>query len=326
MGRVATVSVVIPAHNAARFLPAALDSVFGQTLPADEIIIVDDGSTDGTAEVVASYGDRVRYVEQAHSGANAARNKGLRLAGGRYVALLDSDDVWSREKLATQVPVLNAKAHVGLVYSTMSLMDEDGCPLPGSKPKTTPGTTFEELVRNGSALSSTFLIRASYLSRVGWFDETRTILQDLEFCLRLASQYGIELVPAPLARYRVHRKQATANQGNVFKGYASLYGDLLGGRYGALRPETARVVKSRYAHFLYLLGRVHASGGDFGAAADAIRLSLRVDAGFLARDDDARLKPARLMRLAKPCIRLLICGVLARVRPHVRQTDGQRAS
>lgn len=123
-----TVSVVVPAYNLARFLPAALDSVFADDWPPDrlEVIAVDDGSTDETAEVLAAYGDRVTVIRQENAGLVAAVNTGLHQATGDYIALLDADDEWPAGRFARQVAMLDARPEVGLVHSDMELIDAEG--------------------------------------------------------------------------------------------------------------------------------------------------------------------------------------------------------
>ena len=111
------ISVVIPAYNRARRLPATLESAFRQGYDDLEVIVVDDGSVDDTREVVGTYGDRVRYVYQPNAGAGAARNTGMRHATGELVAFLDSDDRWEDYKLSMQAAVLQARPDVGLVFS-----------------------------------------------------------------------------------------------------------------------------------------------------------------------------------------------------------------
>jgi glycosyltransferase involved in cell wall biosynthesis len=128
------VSVVIAAYNYARYLPRAIDSVFAQDYPADrvELIVVDDGSTDETPDVLARYGDRVRAVRQPNQGQPAATEHGLRLATGDLLTLLDADDLWPRGRLTALVSALAARPDAGLVYGDMAVVDERGRPLHAS--------------------------------------------------------------------------------------------------------------------------------------------------------------------------------------------------
>jgi glycosyltransferase involved in cell wall biosynthesis len=126
------VSVVIPTYNRAALLPEAVDSVLAQTYPALEVVLVDDGSRDDTAEVVRTrYGadPRVRYFFQANAGVSAARNRGIREARGEFVALLDSDDVWYPHKLALQVAALRALPDAGMIWTDMEAVGPDHQPL-----------------------------------------------------------------------------------------------------------------------------------------------------------------------------------------------------
>jgi glycosyltransferase involved in cell wall biosynthesis len=112
----ATISVVIPAYNAAAYLGEALDSVFAQSHRALEVIVVDDGSEDRTAEVASSYGERIRFVSQARGGNGAARNTGIALARGRYLAFLDADDRFLPDKLERQLAALEADPQLDMVF------------------------------------------------------------------------------------------------------------------------------------------------------------------------------------------------------------------
>src|SRR5687768_1729437 len=123
------VSVVIPTYNRAYCVRRAIDSALAQTYPHLEVIVVDDGSTDGTAELMrTAYGHdgRVRYHRQANGGVSAARNRGIALARGEYVALLDSDDRWKPWKLQAQVACLEHAPDVGMVWTDMEAVDPDG--------------------------------------------------------------------------------------------------------------------------------------------------------------------------------------------------------
>src|SRR5512141_170042 len=132
------VSVIIPSYNRANYLPLAIDSILAQTDPATEIIIVDDGSTDNTPDVVKSFGDKVRFYEQHHAGVSAARNYGLSLARGNVIAWLDADDLWEPEFLASTVPLLENDPTLDGVYTGIVHIDEAGNLLSQMSIKTVP--------------------------------------------------------------------------------------------------------------------------------------------------------------------------------------------
>src|SRR5215813_12555730 len=121
-----TVSAVIPVYNNRPYVAAAVRSVLSQTRPPDEVIVVDDGSTDGTAEALVPYRASIRYVYQENRGEPAARNRGVREAQGEYVAFLDGDDLWHSNKLELQMEYLRKQPSCALVYTDMSTFDENG--------------------------------------------------------------------------------------------------------------------------------------------------------------------------------------------------------
>src|SRR5579862_5598096 len=110
----------------ARYLGDALDSVFAQTRPPAEVIVVDDGSTDETRAIVERYSGRLRYIHRSNTGVSAARNAGIRAASHEYIALLDADDLWAPEKLAAQIPLLERDPSIGLVCSDFAIESADG--------------------------------------------------------------------------------------------------------------------------------------------------------------------------------------------------------
>src|SRR5215831_13288100 len=118
------VSAVIPTYNYARYVTGAVESVLAQSFDDLEIVVVDDGSTDETADTLRPFLDRIRYIRQGHRGLAAARNTGIRVARGPYVAFLDSDDLWLPEKVSVQIARLNGDPAVGLVYGEAVLFDE----------------------------------------------------------------------------------------------------------------------------------------------------------------------------------------------------------
>jgi len=205
------ISVVIPARNAGPFLRDALDSVFSQGIEDPEVVVVDDGSTDATAEVARSYGRRVRLLSQPPSGSARARNAGLRATRGEIVAFLDADDLWEPDKTGLQLELLGSRPELGLVFSDMIAFDETG--VHGE-------TYFRQRGFDGTCrLSSIFLydmistptvlVRRACLDEAGPFDESLRIGQDTDLWFRIAKLFAFEVVNRPLVRRRFHGGNVT---------------------------------------------------------------------------------------------------------------------
>jgi len=165
-----TVSVVIPAYNAERYIGETLESVLAQTYRDFEVVVVDDGSTDGTREIVRGYGEPVRLVEQPNSGPAAARNRGVREARGEFIAFIDADDLWLPEKLALQVPLFDDE-EVGLVSCRVQLVDGSGRPHPTYEREKVSGWAFEKLLEGNFIGTSTVVARREALEGAGLFPE-----------------------------------------------------------------------------------------------------------------------------------------------------------
>lgn len=206
-----TVSVIIPARNAEKFLGEALDSVFAQGLDAPEVVVVDDDSSDRTTDVARRYGRGVRVLTQSRGGSGRARNTGLEATTGELVAFLDADDVWVIEKSGLQIPLLEKDPTLGLVFSDMRAFDQTG---PAAR------TYFEERGYDGRcAPSSIFLydmistptvvMRRACLAEVGVFNESLPIGQDTDLWFRLALRYPFAVVSRPLVMRRLHPENTT---------------------------------------------------------------------------------------------------------------------
>ena len=120
------VSVVIPAYNSGKFVAQAVESVLAQTYAPFEIIVVDDGSTDETKDVLGRFNGQINYIHQANSGPSAARNAGIRVARGAYICFLDADDLWTPDRLAVQMAFMQANHSIGLLFSDHEEFDEKG--------------------------------------------------------------------------------------------------------------------------------------------------------------------------------------------------------
>jgi glycosyltransferase involved in cell wall biosynthesis len=210
-----TVSVVIPCFNYGRFLRDAVASIHSQTFAEHEIIVVDDGSTDETEAVARGLGAAVRYLRQPNQGPSAARNRGIAAARGRYVAFLDADDTWHPEKLARQVPILEQRPDVVLVYTDSTSFDgATGAEFGrhGERFAHFHGRVLGRLVEAGNFIpSATPLVRRTTLEEVGGFDATMRSSEDWDLWVRLAARGEVGYIDEPLARYRLHGAQASRN-------------------------------------------------------------------------------------------------------------------
>ncbi|MBN2210285.1 MAG: glycosyltransferase family 2 protein [Sedimentisphaerales bacterium] len=203
------VSVVIPAYNSERYIARAIESVLGQTLPPQEIIVVDDGSTDGTLKALEPYRDRIQIVRQTNAGASAARNAGIQKAQGKWIAFLDADDEWLPEHLARQAQVLNN--HPTLIWSTGNYYTclctkQRRAPAESSRIK---GQDFFpdwfEAARLGHAgCTDTMIIRKTAILETGLFTEDQTRANDLDMWWRLAYRWPtVGYVAEPLSVYHL---------------------------------------------------------------------------------------------------------------------------
>lgn len=196
-----TVSVVVPAYNAAAFVRRAVDSVLAQTWADCELLVVDDGSTDGTLDVLAAYRDRLRVLTQANAGPAAARNHGLRAARGRYVAFLDADDWWLPAKLERQVELLESRPEIGFCSTATRVVTEAGDPAGDWPCAGIDGSLLETLFVRSAAVSgstSGVLARRELLMDVGGFDEALRGFEDPDLWIRLAARTGYACIPEPL--------------------------------------------------------------------------------------------------------------------------------
>ena len=204
------VSVIIPTYNRADYLKLALKSVIEQTYKNIEVIVVDDGSTDHTAEVIASFNNsRIKYFYQENTGLPAAgRNLGLRECSGAYIAFLDSDDMWHPEKLEKQVRYLCEHPQYYLVYSNAWIIDDfelqKGLLLKSGTLK--QGKIFRKLINGNFIPVMTVLMRREVFENVGFFNEDYSIraAEDYEYWLRIALHYKFGFIDEPLAMYRKH--------------------------------------------------------------------------------------------------------------------------
>lgn len=215
------VSVVIPAYNCGRYIALAVQSVLDQDYPDKEIIVVNDGSTDNTAEVLAGFGQKILVIEQPNSGVAAARNHGMQSARGALIALVDADDAWLPGKLRKQVNYLCAHSEVGAVYCAWrewrpdvhgeftvpqlgrDALEYDGIDLEGS------GWLYNKLFLDSIIHTTTLLMRREIMEQAGKFDPALRRGQDYDYWFRMSRLAPIHKLRAVLSFYRIHPESIT---------------------------------------------------------------------------------------------------------------------
>ena len=234
------VSVVIPTYNRADLIGRTIASVLAQSLPPDEVIVVDDGSTDDTEAVVATFGPRVRYVRQDNAGVSVARNRGAGLAGGRWIAFMDSDDLWSPRKLELQLGVMERVSEARWSITGCNMIGPDDVELAGregfeaafpvfrqegegaeallsrflgrrdvevagERVAVLAGDAYDALFLGNFVLPSSSVVERSLFAELGGFDPDLRLAEETEFYHRLAARSPVAVLLAPLVGYRTGR-------------------------------------------------------------------------------------------------------------------------
>jgi len=274
------VTVIVPTRDRARYLREAIGSVLGQTFADLELLVIDDGSTDDTRDLVGVIDDgRLRYLHQEASGISAALNRGLRNARGRYVARLDSDDVWTPDMLATLVPVLESRPEVGVVYARGQVMDASGRVLPTLQglPERFPGDSFRSLVYDDATCNVALVARRQCFERAGLYDEELETSEDWDMWLRVARHYRFAFVDKVVARIRWHDDNLTGPA-------SSRLAEVLGARSHPLDklfrdpdlPPVVRAMRSvAYANVDLFRGQRWLQAGKLGRAVRSLGSAVR---------------------------------------------------
>jgi glycosyltransferase involved in cell wall biosynthesis len=273
------VSVVIPAYNAAGFINRTLDSVRAQTYTSFETIVVDDGCSDGTGDVVeryfAAHGMNGRVVRQPNGGIAAARNTGMRAAAGEYIALLDHDDLWYPAKLASVMDRLERDPGIDLICHDENIT-RDGHVVRTSQRRRPRGSMYESLLFDGNLLSpSATVFRRDRALQLGGFDERDAYLtvEDYDFWMRFSREFRIEFLPLVLGEYVLVERAASRR---VVYHHARLEGMLRGHLAEYLRGNPSHMARLRARR---RLARVYRSAArqliSYGEAADDQRAFVR---------------------------------------------------
>lgn len=265
------VSLIIPTHNRADLVGEAIDSALGQTYPAREVIVVDDGSTDGTQAVLARYGDAIRTARTPNRGCAAARNTGVRMAQGTYVAFVDSDDVAPPNKLTMQVPVLEARPEVGFVYGP-SVAFGPGLPAEIVHQPVRPdadGSVAEGIFLTTRIGFDSVLLRREAVEQAGGFDETLHHNEDTDLLLRVALAWKAVCLEVPTGYHRWHPARKSRDEVALRRGVLRSFEKILAATPD-FRTRLGERAEARLADVHWEISLALAARGDpAGARAEA---------------------------------------------------------
>jgi glycosyltransferase involved in cell wall biosynthesis len=287
------VSIIVPTYNHSRYIRQAIDSALSQTLTSFEVIVVDDGSTDDTADALGCYGSRIRVVRQQNRGVAAARNKGAEIARGDLLAFLDADDIWIPRKLELQTRRFGGEHRLGLVHCGVEDINEEGRSICQRLDGLEGNVATELLLFNRSVIlggGSAMVIPRAVFEEVGGFDTRLSTSADWDLFYRIASRYDIGFVPEVLVRYRLH---STNMHGNV----RAMEHDMLLGYEKAFAESSAALQGIRRRCY----GNLHAvlAGSFFSAGEYAGFLRHAVKSVLFTPDNLSRFLAFPIRRLRR---------------------------
>ncbi|MDP3791013.1 MAG: glycosyltransferase [Candidatus Omnitrophota bacterium] len=243
------VSIIIPTYNCGAYISSAIESVLSQIYPNVELIVVDDGSTDNTKEILRKYGNRIKYIYQQNKGQAAASNAGFKISTGTYVAFFDADDVLLNEKIASQVSLLDRNPDVGAAYCWYHFINKEGILLPQKGRVKKRGDITADLLEGSLFPNSSLLFKREALNSAGLFDESLHAAEDWDLCLRVARKgYKFDYVPEYLVKYRVHGASICDNHEKMEKNDLKFIEKAFSGQAdtGELRGKKGRALFSVY--------------------------------------------------------------------------------
>ena len=288
----ARISVVIPTYQMAGYVGEAIESVLRQSYAAHEIVVVDDGSTDDTLQVLDRFAELIRIIRQPNAGVSLARNRGAAEASGEWIAFLDADDTWLPRKLEIQIDRLVARASVVASFTEATVVDEVN------------DTTRELRYRNELDMTSTLLlhgcvignnssvvVRRSMLLGLGGYDTQLSQSADWDLWLRLAQRGSFDLVKEPLVRYRVHGSSMSRDIGLLEADTRRVLDKFFSsahrvGKYAKLR-------RSAYAHNYAVLAGSYLHAGQLGSSLRCLGRSALYHPGALRHALGAPMRAAR---------------------------------
>jgi len=273
------ISVIIPLYNQSKYVGEGIRSALEQTYKDYEIIVIDDGSTDNSREVVELFGDQVRYIWQENKGLAGARNTGIRASKGELIGLLDADDQWLPKYLEKMVALADQYAEAAVYYCCAQSMDESGRDLPeifGGPPRL-PGEMYSTLLRANFLIPSTILMRRSAVEEAEMFDKSLRSCEDWDLWLRILKTDDIIGTSECLVRYRLHSSSLSTNPDGMQQATREVMEKHFGKDDG--NPQKWSTEKRRAFGGVYryhVLTSAHLRN-DWGVAGSYFRKALQID-------------------------------------------------
>lgn len=274
------VSIIIPTFNCESYIAATINSVLSQSHKDIEIIVVDDGSSDKTKDIVREFNTKVKLISQPNSGVCVARNRGLSESSGSFICFMDHDDYWYPEKLASQVEIFRVHPEVGVVYSRFInwYADTNGqFPSPESfEPRTIQdeidtefsGWVYHLFLLDSWMLTSTAIFRSDVLKKCGGFDESLPFSEDWDLWLRVTREYPMIRMTRPTTLYRQHQQQGNRLVRDI--DYRTRLLTQAVKKWGLCSKDGRCITKSQFfgqlAIYHTIFGLNHLRGGKFGIA------------------------------------------------------------
>jgi len=253
------VSILIPAYNRGYCLKDALDSVAAQTYQDFEVIVVDDGSSDETSQVVKSHPLDIQYIYQKNKGVAAARNAGMAKMTGEYLAFLDSDDMWLPKKLEIQLDFLNRHPEVDVLGTRCEVVGSSGESLGKYKPTGFFTADFEGLLKANFLITSTVMMRTRILKDVGYFSEEIRSGEDYEFFLRVTLKGRAGYIEDALTKYRISKDGETRDMLPFYQNGVRYYKKL----YPLLSEDQMRLIREKQKECYWMLSQGYRQRGNF---------------------------------------------------------------